>query len=121
MARNRYEGDLANLTRVLQRHITDGRCIVYAEDLKAPVERKTLQLHEPMLKELQQLQENLSFKQSHMSKAMRIVGQHVGIGEEHLEGFSSRYSLRGGEGKLVPIRVWPCRHGCPSSQPASPP
>eukprot|EP00971_Amphidinium_carterae_P133184 2637335-Amphidinium_carterae.1 len=103
MARHRYEGDLANLTTVLKRHITDGRCILYAEDLKAPVERKTLQLHEPMLKELQQLQGNLSFKQSHMSTAMRIVGQHIGIGEEHLEVFARRGGGQAGSNPYVSL------------------
>eukprot|EP00971_Amphidinium_carterae_P260492 5168157-Amphidinium_carterae.1 len=90
-----------------------------------------------MLKELQQLQGNLSFKQSHMSKAMRIVGQHIGIGEEHLEGFARRYSLRlrtmcfhtvqgflkcrgggqAGSNPYLPMEVWMPQHSQPTSLP----
>eukprot|EP00971_Amphidinium_carterae_P037594 739086-Amphidinium_carterae.1 len=97
MARARWAGQLESLIDILSKHITHGRCITYPESLRAPitsVERKALDTHQELLKDLAVLQRNLSFRQSDMVSAMKKVGETIGVADEHLGPFSVRYSLR---------------------------
>ena len=69
--KRRYEGDVAVLTQVLRRHIGRPNFIEYPDHEASPMVKSEIIRLAPMIRDLLQIQDNLSFKARTMTLALQ--------------------------------------------------